>query len=81
MLTKGDILTYLGKASGPTGTYTPPISPIAEATKGRKPAAEEYKVRVLAQYLSRLNHTLAHLASGWIGPSPRYCKRYAAVVS
>ncbi|XP_006458560.1 hypothetical protein AGABI2DRAFT_190833 [Agaricus bisporus var. bisporus H97] len=43
MLTKGDILTYLGKASGPTGTYKPPISPIAEATKNRKPPPEEYK--------------------------------------
>lgn len=46
MLTKGDVLTYLGKASGPSGTYTPPISPIEEGNKNRKPTEkkEEYKV-------------------------------------
>jgi len=44
MLTKGDILAYLGKASGPTGTYRAPISPIEEANKNRKPTEkkEEY---------------------------------------
>ncbi|KAG5723960.1 hypothetical protein E4T56_gene9743 [Termitomyces sp. T112] len=33
MLTKGDVLTYLGKASGPTGTFTQPTShfPAAKA--------------------------------------------------
>ncbi|KAF9448899.1 single hybrid motif-containing protein [Macrolepiota fuliginosa MF-IS2] len=45
MLTKGDILTHLGKASGPNGTYKPPISPIEEANKTRTPIEkkEEYK--------------------------------------
>lgn len=33
MLTKGDILTFLGKASGPNGTFTPAPSPIEEARK------------------------------------------------
>ncbi|KAJ3506616.1 hypothetical protein NLJ89_g6772 [Agrocybe chaxingu] len=33
MLTKGDVLAYLGKASGPLGTFKPGPSPIAEAIK------------------------------------------------
>jgi pyruvate/2-oxoglutarate dehydrogenase complex dihydrolipoamide acyltransferase (E2) component len=43
MITKGDILTYLGKASGPNGTYKPGPSPIEEATKNlqKKPAADQ----------------------------------------
>jgi len=38
MLTKGDILTYLGKASSPTGTYKEPPSPPLETTKAEKKA-------------------------------------------
>jgi pyruvate/2-oxoglutarate dehydrogenase complex dihydrolipoamide acyltransferase (E2) component len=34
MLTKGDVLAFLGKASGPTGTFKESPSPIEEATKG-----------------------------------------------
>ncbi|CAA7265336.1 unnamed protein product [Cyclocybe aegerita] len=33
MLTKGDVLAYLGKASGPLGTFKPGPSPISEAIK------------------------------------------------
>lgn len=33
MLTKGDVLTFLGKASNPNGTFTPAPSPIEEARK------------------------------------------------
>ncbi|KAF8162857.1 hypothetical protein B0H34DRAFT_297920 [Crassisporium funariophilum] len=33
MLTKGDILAFLGKASGPLGTYKPGPTPIEEAAK------------------------------------------------
>lgn len=49
MLTKGDILTHLGRASGPNGTYKPPITPIEEANGNRKPVQkdEEIKVRAL----------------------------------
>ncbi|GLB35459.1 putative e3 binding domain containing protein [Lyophyllum shimeji] len=36
MLTKGDILTHLGKASSPTGTYKQPPSPLAEVSKIEK---------------------------------------------
>lgn len=45
MITKGDVLTYLGKASGPNGTYKPGPSPIEEATKNlqKKPAQEVVK--------------------------------------
>lgn len=45
MLTKGDILTHLGRASGPNGTYKVPITPIEEANKNRTPSGkkEEYK--------------------------------------
>ncbi|KAH6918974.1 pyruvate dehydrogenase X component [Coprinopsis sp. MPI-PUGE-AT-0042] len=45
MITKGDVLTYLGKASGPNGTYKPGPSPIQEATKSlqKKPAEQPAK--------------------------------------
>jgi hypothetical protein len=33
MLTKGDILTFLGKASNPLGTFKFGLSPIEEASK------------------------------------------------
>ncbi|KAK7035795.1 pyruvate dehydrogenase complex protein X component, mitochondrial [Favolaschia claudopus] len=39
MLTKGDVLAYLGMASGPTGTYKEAPSPAAQA----QPKKEEYK--------------------------------------
>ena len=47
MLTKGDILTHLGCASGPNGTYKTPMTPIQEANQNRKPIEkkEEYRVR------------------------------------
>ncbi|KAF8232291.1 single hybrid motif-containing protein [Tricholoma matsutake] len=41
MLTKGDVLAYLGKASGPLGTYKEPPSPLPGAGKMEK--KEEYK--------------------------------------
>ena len=45
MLTKGDILTYLGKTSGPSGTYKESPSPQGEV---KKPEAKpEPKVRDL----------------------------------
>ncbi|KAF6764801.1 pyruvate dehydrogenase X component [Ephemerocybe angulata] len=46
MLTKGDILTHLGKASSPNGTFKPPPSPIAEGRKAlgpKKDAPKEVK--------------------------------------
>ncbi|KAJ7096485.1 pyruvate dehydrogenase X component [Mycena crocata] len=39
MLTKGDVLTFLGKASGPLGTYKESPPPMAQA----QPKKEEYK--------------------------------------
>jgi len=41
MLTKGDVLAFLGKASGPLGTYKESPSPRPGAPKGEK--KEEYK--------------------------------------
>ncbi|KAL1744185.1 single hybrid motif-containing protein [Schizophyllum fasciatum] len=35
MITKGDILTFLGLASGPLGTFTPPESPIPQKVAAR----------------------------------------------
>jgi len=35
MITKGDVLTFLGKASGPLGTFKFGPSPIEEASKDR----------------------------------------------
>ena len=43
MLTKGDVLTYLGKASGPLGTYKESPTPHPSAPMVEK--KEEYKVR------------------------------------
>ncbi|KIM49508.1 hypothetical protein M413DRAFT_109886 [Hebeloma cylindrosporum] len=43
MLTKGDVLAFLGKASGPLGTFKPSISPIAEATQASAKKAPEPK--------------------------------------
>ena len=42
MLTKGDVLAFLGKASGPLGTYKEIIPPRPEAAKVEK--NEDYKV-------------------------------------
>ncbi|KAK1219836.1 pyridoxine biosynthesis protein [Marasmius sp. AFHP31] len=43
MLTKGDVLAFLGKASGPLGTFKPPPSPIEQAAQsaGVAPKKEE----------------------------------------
>ncbi|KAL0070558.1 pyridoxine biosynthesis protein [Marasmius tenuissimus] len=43
MLTKGDVLAFLGKASGPLGTFKPPPSPIEQAAQsaGAAPKKEE----------------------------------------
>ncbi len=41
MLTKGDVLAFLGKASGPMGTYKETPPPAAQA----QPKKEEYKAR------------------------------------
>jgi pyruvate/2-oxoglutarate dehydrogenase complex dihydrolipoamide acyltransferase (E2) component len=38
MLTKGDVLAFLGKASGPLGTFKPGPSPIEEAKASRATA-------------------------------------------
>ncbi|KAJ2930069.1 hypothetical protein H1R20_g7003, partial [Candolleomyces eurysporus] len=43
MLTKGDILAFLGKASGPNGTFKPLPSPIEEARKNLAPKKQETK--------------------------------------
>jgi pyruvate/2-oxoglutarate dehydrogenase complex dihydrolipoamide acyltransferase (E2) component len=54
MLTKGDVLAYLGKASGPLGTYKESPKPHSEAAKEKK---EEYKV--LGQFSD--SHPTVHL--------------------
>ena len=43
MLTKGDVLAYLGKASGPTGTFKP--SAAVESAAPQQAVKEELKVR------------------------------------
>jgi len=57
MITKGDVLTFLGKASGPNGTFKQSPSPIEEATKHLQ-KKEEVKVcgfGVLGHLLSNLS--------------------------
>ncbi|KAF8626285.1 hypothetical protein AX15_004956 [Amanita polypyramis BW_CC] len=44
MLTKGDVLTYLGKASGPTGTFKPSV--LVQNGASQQVAKEEPKVRM-----------------------------------
>ncbi|KAF5373186.1 hypothetical protein D9758_001559 [Tetrapyrgos nigripes] len=46
MLTKGDVLTFLGKASGPLGTFKPSPSPIEEANKA-KPTEKKAETKPL----------------------------------
>lgn len=57
MLTKGDVLAYLGKASGPLGTYKEPPSPLPGAGKMEK--KEEYKV--LGQFSNLCTHDSSHI--------------------
>jgi hypothetical protein len=44
MLTKGDVLAFLGKASGPLGTFKPGVSPIEEASQSSRKESEVKKV-------------------------------------
>ena len=53
MLTKGDVLAYLGKASGPLGTYKEPHPGAAKVEK-----KEEYKV--LGQFLLLYTRFISH---------------------
>ena len=52
MLTKGDVLTFLGKASNPLGTFKFGLSPIEEASKL---AEKENDVVLLVRHLYNLN--------------------------
>ena len=45
MLTKGDVLTFLGKASNPLGTFKFGLSPIEEASKLVEKAKDAVLVR------------------------------------
>jgi pyruvate/2-oxoglutarate dehydrogenase complex dihydrolipoamide acyltransferase (E2) component len=46
MVTKGDVLAFLGKASGPLGTFKQSPSPIEEALKGlQKKEAPQASIR------------------------------------
>ncbi|THV07994.1 single hybrid motif-containing protein [Dendrothele bispora CBS 962.96] len=47
MLTKGDILAFLGRASGPLGTFKPSPSPIEVANKASKPAEKRTEAKSL----------------------------------
>lgn len=57
MITKGDVLTFLGKASGPNGTFKQSPSPIEEATKNlqKKEEVKVCKFSVLGHLLSNLS--------------------------
>ncbi|KAF8831818.1 hypothetical protein HHX47_DHR1001265 [Lentinula edodes] len=47
MVTKGDVLAFLGKASGPLGTFKQSLTPIEEAVKGlQKQEASKASVNV-----------------------------------
>jgi pyruvate/2-oxoglutarate dehydrogenase complex dihydrolipoamide acyltransferase (E2) component len=74
MLTKGDILAFLGKASSPTGTFKPArLGPGAEIPK--KVEAKVEQVR-LDQLLYHSYSTLILLAIGWACNSPAYRPKY-----
>jgi pyruvate/2-oxoglutarate dehydrogenase complex dihydrolipoamide acyltransferase (E2) component len=57
MITKGDVLTFLGKASGPNGTFKLSPSPIEEATKHlqKKEEVKVCKFSVSGHLLSNLS--------------------------
>ena len=74
MLTKGDVLAFLGKASSPTGTFKPAqLGPGSEAAK--KAEARVEKVR-LGQLLYRSYSTPFVPAIGWSRNSPAYRPKY-----
>jgi pyruvate/2-oxoglutarate dehydrogenase complex dihydrolipoamide acyltransferase (E2) component len=61
MLTKGDVLAYLGKASGPLGTYKEPGAPRPGAAIAEK--KEEYKVLgQFSDFCARGISDIAHVA-------------------
>lgn len=49
MLTKGDVLAFLGKASSPFGTFKED-KPAAAAPTGAPPKAEPVKVRINSSF-------------------------------
>ena len=74
MLTKGDVLAFLGKASSPTGTFKPArLGPGAESPK--KPETRVEKVRP-GQLLYHSYLTPIAPAIGWARNSPAYRPKY-----
>jgi hypothetical protein len=73
MLTKGDVLAFLGKASGPMGTYKETPPPMAQA----QPKKEEYKVRFISDHRIGPNSSI-YAAVGWTCSSPINCVYDAA---
>ena len=74
MLTKGDVLAFLGKASSPTGTFKPTkLGPGAETPK--KVEARVEKVR-FGQLLYNSCSKLLVTAIGWARNPPAYCPKY-----
>lgn len=79
MLTKGDVLAFLGKASSPTGTFKQTqLGPGAEAPK--KAEARVEKVR-LGQLLYHSYSTPLPPAIGWVRNSPAYRPKYVPDVT
>jgi hypothetical protein len=77
MLTKGDVLAFLGKASSPTGTFKQiQPKPGSEAPKGAEAKVE--KVRSINFYVTSGSQRSTILAAGWPRNSSTYCPKHVS---
>jgi pyruvate/2-oxoglutarate dehydrogenase complex dihydrolipoamide acyltransferase (E2) component len=72
MLTKGDVLTFLGKASGPLGSFKPQAKETAAPVSATSEKKDAPKVRSLATPLEVTSNTLA--VPRWTGYSHAHCQ-------
>ena len=78
MITKGDVLAYLGKASSPTGTYKQDKPTLPEATAPKKKDQEVVKVHRCRMTGTDYVLTCVDTAVGWTVSASR---NYAGHVS
>jgi pyruvate/2-oxoglutarate dehydrogenase complex dihydrolipoamide acyltransferase (E2) component len=77
MLTKGDVLAFLGKASSPTGTFIPTqLMPGSEAPQKAEVKVE--KVRSINFYVIPGTQLNTMLATRWARNSSTYCPKHVS---
>lgn len=78
MLTKGDVLAFLGKASSPTGTFKQAeLKPGSGAPKAAEVKIEKVRPSLFFYHL-RNQYSMMILAIGWTGDSSAYCTKYVS---